>query len=75
MKYFTFSVQFSYSVMSHSFRPHGLQHGLQASLSIMNSQSLPKLMSVESVMPSNHLIFVVPSPPAFSLSQYQGLFK
>ena len=28
----------------------------QASLSITNSQSLPKLMSSESVMPSNHLI-------------------
>ena len=28
----------------------------QASLSIMNSRSLPKLMSIESVMPSNHLI-------------------
>ena len=27
----------------------------QASLSIMNSQSWPKLMSIESVMPSNHL--------------------
>ena len=27
----------------------------QASLSITNSQSLPKLMSIESVMPSNHL--------------------
>ena len=26
----------------------------QASLSISNSQSLPKLMSIESVMPSNH---------------------
>ena len=32
----------------------------QASLSITNSQSLPKLMSIESVMPSNHLISVVP---------------
>ena len=29
---------------------------LQASLSITNSQSLLKLMSIESVMPSNHLI-------------------
>ena len=29
----------------------------QASLSITNSQSLPKLMSIESVMPSSHLIF------------------
>ena len=28
----------------------------QTSLSITNSQSLPKLMSIESVMPSNHLI-------------------
>ena len=28
----------------------------QASLSNTNSQSLPKLMSIESVMPSNHLI-------------------
>ena len=27
----------------------------QASLSITNSQSLPKLMSIESVMPANHL--------------------
>ena len=38
----------------------------QASLSITNSQSLPKLMSIESVMPSNHLIlchslFLLPS--------------
>ena len=32
----------------------------QASLSITNSQSLPKLMSVESVMPSNHLILCCP---------------
>ena len=29
----------------------------QASLSITNSRSLPKLMSIESVMPSSHLIF------------------
>ena len=28
----------------------------QASLSITNSQSIPKLMSIESVMPSNHFI-------------------
>ena len=28
----------------------------QASLFITNSQSLPKLMSIESIMPSNHLI-------------------
>ena len=44
----------------------------QASLSITSSQSLPKLMSIESVMPSNHLILCRPSP-AFSLPQHQGL--
>ena len=32
----------------------------QASLSISNSQSLPKLMSTELVMPSNHLILCHP---------------
>ena len=32
----------------------------QAFLSITNSQSLPKLMSIESVMPSNHLILCHP---------------
>ena len=47
------SVQFSRSVVSNSLRPHGLQH---TSLSTTNSRSLPKLMSIESVMPSNHLI-------------------
>ena len=32
----------------------------QAFLSITNSQSLPKLISIESVMPSNHLILCRP---------------
>ena len=43
----------------------------QASLSITNSQSLPKLMSIESVMPSNHLILWRPlssSPQYFPAS-------
>ena len=47
----------------------------QASLSITNSQSSLKLISIELVMPSNHLILSSPSPPAFSLSQHQGLFQ
>ena len=48
----------------------------QASLYITNSQSLLKLISIESVMPSNHLILCQhPSPLAFNLSQHQGLFK
>ena len=44
--------------MSDSLWPHGLQH--QASPSITNSQSLLKLMSIESVMPSNHFILYCP---------------
>ena len=44
----------------------------QASLSITNSWSVLKLISTESVMPSNHLI---PSPAACNLSQHQGLCK
>ena len=45
------------SVMSDSFRPHGLQH---TRLSITNSWSLLNLMSIESVMPSNDLILCHP---------------
>ena len=47
----------------------------QASLSIINSQSLPKIISIESVMPSNYLILSSPSPSALNLSQHQGLFQ
>ena len=46
----------------------------QASLSFTISQNLLKLMSIELVMPSNHLILSSPSPPAFTLSQHQDLF-
>ena len=49
---------FSCSVMSDSLQPHGLQ---QASLPCPSlSQSWLKLMSIESVMPSNHLILCWP---------------
>ena len=49
-----FLVQFSCSVMSDSATPWTVAH--QASLSITNSQSSLKLTSIESVMPSSHLI-------------------
>ena len=49
---------FSCSVVSDSANPWAAAH--QASLSITNSQSLFKLMSIESVMPSNHLILCHP---------------
>ena len=49
--------QFS-SVVSDSVTPWTVTH--QASLSITNSRGLLKLMSTESVMPSNHLILCHP---------------
>ena len=45
--------------MSDSLRPHELQHA-RLPLSITNSQSPPKPMSIESVMRSNHLILCRP---------------
>ena len=53
------SVQFIHSVVSDSLRPPWTT-AHQASLFITNSQSLLKLMSIESVMPSNHLILCCP---------------
>ena len=61
----SFSVQFSHSVVSDSFAAH------QAFLSITNSWSLLKLMSIESVRPSNHLILCRPfssNPQSFLAS-------
>ena len=52
------SVQFSRSVLSDSVIPWTAAR--QASLSITISWSLLKLMSVESMMPSNHLILCHP---------------
>ena len=48
---------------------------LQASLSFTVSQSLLKLMSIESMMLSNHLILCRHLFLAFNLSQHQGLFQ
>ena len=41
---------------------------LQASLSITNSWSLPKLVSIELVMPSNHVILYHPHLQSFPAS-------
>ena len=46
-----------------------------AHLILTVSLNLLKLMSIDSVMPSNHLILLPSYPPALSLSQYQGLFQ
>ena len=70
--YSTFAVQFSsvqyLSRVQLFANPWITAH--QVSLSITNSQSLPKLMSIESVMPSSHLILccshllLPPIPPS-----------
>ena len=53
------SVQFSSVAQSCPTLCDPMDHS-QASLSITNSWSLAKLMSIESVMPSNHLILCYP---------------
>ena len=62
------SVQFSCSVVSDSATPWTAAR--QASLSITNSQSVLKLVSIELVMPSSHLILCRPLllPPSIFLS-------
>ena len=46
-----------------------------ASLSITNCQSLPKLMSIESVMPSNHSSSVVPFSSCLQSFPASGSFQ
>ena len=53
-----FLLLFSHSVVSPSLQPHGPTH--RGSLSFTISQSLLKLMSIEFVIPSNHLVLCLP---------------
>ena len=60
------SAQFSHSVVSDSLWPPGLQHARPPCSS--PTPSLPKLMSIELVMPSTHLILcrlLLPLPSIF----------
>ena len=67
------SAQFSHSVVSHPLRPHGLQHARPPYPS-------PTSMSIESLMPSYHLILCCPfsscpqSFPASGSFQMSQLF-
>ena len=63
---------FNCSVMSNSLWPHGQHH---ASLSFTIFQSLLKLISIESVMPSNHLILYHPLPLLPSVLPSIGVFS
>ena len=68
------SVQFSRSVMSDCLRPHGLQHTrppCPSPIPRVYSDSCPLSRWCQSTISSS----VVPSPPGFSLSQQQSLFK
>ena len=65
--------QFSCSVMSDSVTPWTAAR--QASLSITNSQSLLKLMSIELVIPSNHLILCHPPLLPFSIFPSISVFS
>ena len=58
LRWFLPSVQFSHSVVSDSATRWIAAR--QASLSVTNSQSSLRLMSIESVMPSSHLILCHP---------------
>ena len=53
-------LQFSSVSQSCPTPPNPVNHSSQASPSITNSQSPPKLVSIESVMPYNHLILCHP---------------
>ena len=54
------SLQFSSVTQSCPILCDPMDSAHQASLSVTNSRSLLKLMSIESVMPSNHLILCLP---------------
>ena len=70
--------QFSHSVLSDSATPWKAAH--QASLSITNSQSLLKLMSIESVVLSSYLILcrllllLPPIPPSIRVFSSESTF-
>ena len=68
------SVQFSHSVMSNSLQPCGLQHAgppCPSPTPAVHSYSCPLSQWWHPTVSSS----VVPYPPAFNLSQHQGLFQ
>ena len=67
------SVQFSPSVVSDSLRPHGLQHVRLTCPSYLELAQTHVHWIGDAIQPSHPLS--PSSPPAFNLSQHQGLFK
>ena len=68
------SVQFSHSVVSNSLRPHEPQHTRPPCPS-PTSGVYPKLMSIDVMMPSNHLISVIPFTSFPQLFPASGSFQ
>ena len=70
----TVSVQFSHSVMSNSLQPHGPRHARPPVHHQLQEFTQTHVYWVsDAIQPS--LPLSSPSPPAFYLSQHQGLFK
>ena len=67
------SVQFSHSVVSDSLQPHGLQHARLPCPSPTPGACSNSCPSNRWCHPSHPLSSL--SPPAFSVSQHQGLFQ
>ena len=68
------TVQFIRSVVFNSLQPHGLQHARPPCPS-PTPRSLLKIMSIASVMPSNHLILIVPFSSRLQSFQASGSFQ
>ena len=68
------SDQFSHSVMSRSLWPHGLQHARPPCLS-PTARVYPNSCPLSQWCHPTISYYVVPSPPAFNLSQHQSLFQ
>ena len=72
--YYFFSVQFSRSVVSDSLQIHGLQHARLPCPSSISGATQTHVHRVgDAIQPSP--LLSSPSPPAFNLSQHQGLFQ
>ena len=68
-----FVMLFCHQVLSDSLWPLGLQHARLPCPSL-SSKVCANSLSIELVMPFNHLIFYCLLPLAFNLFQHQGLF-
>ena len=79
VQYFS-SVPFSRSIVCDSLQPHELQYP-RPPLSITNSWSSPRLTSIESVMPSSHLILcrplllLPPIPPSITVFSNESTLR